>query len=214
MQHFVAKRFTMKKSILAFSIAMLGLASPASAQPLMNYTYADVAYQWTDINSSYYSGANGVDTKLSYSPIEHFALQGGYNYSSASVDLSEPGDPYKFDINENLFTYGGAGWYSIRENLDIVARVGGIYARASISGSPNDETFSDNGVYTGLTLRYLAMDQLETDAFVTYDHISGDSWSYGLTGLYALHENVALKAEWAMDDQSDIALLGGVRLAM
>lgn len=204
----------MKKLLCTLSVTILSFASSASAQPLMNYTYADVAYQWTHFSESNYSGANGLDTKVSYSPIDHFALEGGYNYSSASIDFSESGDRYKFDVNQNLFTYGGAGWYSIQENLDIVARVGGIYARASTSGSGIDETFSDNGVYTGLTLRYLAMDQLETDAFVTYDHISSDSWSYGLTGLYALHENVALKTEVAMNDQSDLALLGGVRLAM
>ena len=204
----------MKKLLTSLFIAVLGYVGSASAQPLMNYTYADIAYQWTHLDQSGLDGANGLDTKLSYSPIKHFALEGGYNYSSTSADFSSPGETFKFNLDQNVFTYGGAGWYSLDEKLDIVARVGGVHARAHASGSEYDDTSSDNGVYTGLTLRYLALEQLETDAFIQYDHINSDSWIYGVTGLYALSTNTALKGEVAMDDESNVALLGGVRLAM
>jgi hypothetical protein len=63
-------------------------------------------------------------------------------------------------------------------------------------------------------LRYLASDELETDIFATYDRIESGAWTYGVTGLYAVHENVALKGEAAIDNDSDVALLGGIRLAM
>ena len=204
----------MKKLLTSLFIAVLGYVGSASAQPLMNYTYADIAYQWTHLDQSGLDGANGLDTKLSYSPIKHFALEGGYNYSSTSADFSSPGETFKFNLDQNVFTYGGAGWYSLDEKLDIVARVGGVHARANASGSGYDDTYSDNGVYTGLTLRYLALEQLETDAFIQYDHINSDTWTYGVTGLYALCTNAALKGEVAMDDESNVALLGGVRLAM
>ena len=207
-------RNVMKKLLTSLFIAVLGYVGSASAQPLMNYTYADIAYQWTHLDQSGLDGANGLDTKLSYSPIKHFALEGGYNYSSTSADFSSPGETFKFNLDQNVFTYGGAGWYSLDEKLDIVARVGGVHARAHASGSEYDDTSSDNGVYTGLTLRYLALEQLETDAFIQYDHINSDSWTYGVTGLYALCTNAALKGEVAMDDESNVALLGGVRLAM
>lgn len=203
-----------KRSLFSLAIAVAGFASSASAQPLMNYTYADIAYQWTHIDESGFDDANGVDVNLSYSPLKHFALEGGYNYLSTSANLSLPDQRFTFDVDQNVFTYGGAGWYSLQEDLDIVAHVGGIHARASTSGSGFDETVSDNGVYAGLTLRYLASDELETDIFATYDRIESGAWTYGVTGLYAVHENVALKGEAAIDNDSDVALLGGIRLAM
>lgn len=204
----------MKKSLFALVIAVVGITSSASAQPLMNYTYADVAYQWTHIDESGFNDANGLDVNLSFSPVKHFALEGGYNYLSTSANVSLLGQRFKFDVDQNVFTYGGAGWYSIQEDLDIVVHVGGIHARANTTGYDIDETVSDNGVYSGLTLRYLATDALETDLFVTYDRIESGAWTYGLTGLYAVHENVALKGEAGIDNDSDVALLGGVRLAM
>jgi len=204
----------MKNLLCTISIVMSAFAASASAQPLMNYTYADVAYQWTHIDQSGVDSSNGVDTKLSYTPIKHFALEGGYNYSSTSADFSIPGETFKFDISQNVYSYGAAGWYSLQEGLDIVARVGGIHAQTSANGTGFDSTYNQDGVYTGLVLRHLAMDTLETDAFVTYDHVQSDSWSYGLTGLFALCENAALKGEVALDNDSNLALLGGVRLAM
>ena len=203
------------KKILSLVLPLAALLpSTASAQPLMNYTYADVAYQWTHVSESGLSDANGLDAKLSYSPIKHFALEGGYNYASAKAHIDGLGDRYNFNIDQNVFTYGGAGWYSLQDDLDVVVRVGGIHARASISGNDIDESASDNGVYTGATLRYLATKDLETDFGVTYDHVSSTNWTYALTGLYAIHENVALKGEAAIDNDSDVGLLGGVRLAM
>jgi hypothetical protein len=92
--------------------------------------------------------------------------------------------------------------------------VGGIHARASVSGYGEEETVSDNGVYAGLTLRYLATEDLETDLNVTYDRVENGAWTYGVTGLYAIHENVALKADAAIDNDTNVGLLAGVRLSL
>jgi hypothetical protein len=204
----------MKKTILALATTVAGLVSgfpnTASAQPLMNYTYADVAYQWTHFDESWLDNGNGLDVQLSFSPIQHFALEGGYNYLKTGSSNVVP----DLTVTQNWFTYGGAGWYSLQEGLDIVARVGGIHARSRVEAFDMDGTASDNGVYTGLTLRYLATEALETDLFVSYDRVDTGAWTYGLTGLYALHENVALKGEAAINDDSDVALLAGIRLAM
>ncbi len=205
----------MRRYLLSFVIASTAIfASAAAAQPLMTYTYADVAYQWTSINEDGYDNANGVDVRLSASPIEHFALEGGYNYATTGLNLALPDERLSFDVDSNVFTYGGAGWYTIAEGLDLVGRVGGIHARASLSGYGVDETASDNGVYAGLSLRYLATEDLETDLNVLYDRIEDGAWTYGLTGLYAVHEHVALKAEAAIDNDADVGLLAGVRLAL
>lgn len=199
-------RDKMKKLIPLFALLVTGVASAASAQPLMNYTYLDAAYQWTYTDEILVGDANGLDTKLSYSPIEHFALEGGYNY--ASYEFLD-GFYGPFDIKQHIFTYGGAGWYTLQKGLDLVARVGGIHAQAD-SGF----TIKDNGVYSGVTLRYLATDDLETDLNVLYSHINSNEWNYSVTGLYAIHTNVALKAEAGIDKDSNVALLAGVRLAI
>lgn len=204
----------MKKLLPLILSAFACVPTVATAQPLMTYTYADVAYQWTHIDESGFSDANGVDTNLSFSPIKHFALEGGYNYASAKAHADILGDRYNFNVDQNTFNYGGAGWYSLRDDLDIVARVGGIHARANVSGNGVDDTVSDNGVYSGLTLRYLATQDFETDLYALYDHVQSTTWTYGLTGLYKVHENIALKGEAAINDNTDVALLAGVRIAM
>jgi hypothetical protein len=204
----------MKKLLPIILSAFACAPTLAAAQPLMTYTYADVAYQWTHVDESGINDANGLDTQLSISPVKHFALEGGYNYAATKAHADLLGERFNFNLDQNAFTYGGAGWYSIQNDLDIVARVGGISARATASGNGVDESTTENGVYTGLTLRYLATQDLETDIYALYDHVQSTTWTYGLTGLYKVHENIALKGEAAINDDTDIALLAGVRFAM
>lgn len=204
----------MKKIISLLIPALAALPSAAVAQPLMTYTYADIAYQWTYVNEDGYDNANGLDVQLSYTPIKHLALEGGYNYLNSSAHGELLNERISIGLNQNLFTYGGAGWYSIEDGLDIVARVGGVHANLDISGDLGGSSMSDDGVYSGVTLRYLAMEDLETDLNVLYSYIESSSWSYSLTGLYAIHENVALKGEAAIDNDADVALLGGVRFSL
>ena len=193
----------MKRWIPIIAFLLSGYASVASATPLMKYTYVDAAYQWTHIHDSGVNDANGLDSKISYTPIEHFALEGGYNYLSTKFS--------GINIRENVFTYGGAGWYTVAQGLDLVGRVGGIAANAKASGF---DKVNDNGVYAGGTLRYLAAKDLETDLNIEWDRISTGSWTYGLVALYAIHENVALKAGADINNSSDVALTAGVRVAM
>jgi|GEM_PF-2014283 hypothetical protein len=204
----------MKRTFALLAASTAALATTASAQPLMTYTYADVAYQWTYFNESGIDNANGVDVQLSVSPVQHFALEGGYNYGATGFKSSDMFQTYSVDVTTNVFSYGGAGWYTIQDGLDIVARVGGIHARANYSGYGESEGVSDNGVYTGLTLRYLALKDLETDLNVTYDRINTGSWTYSGTVLYAVHENVALKGDAGINDNGDVGLLAGIRLSL
>ncbi len=203
------------KKLLPVILASIGfLPCVGEAQPLMTYTYADVAYQWTHIDQSGVNDANGLDAEISYSPLKHFALEGGYNYLSTKGHVDLLGERLNINLDQNIFSYGGAGWYSLQDDLDIVVRVGGLHARATASAGGEDSTTSDNGVYTGLSLRYLATKELETDLNVLYDRIENGSWTYSLTGLYSIHENVALKGEAGIDNDSDVALLAGIRVAL
>ena len=174
----------------------------------MNYTYADAAYQWTAIDQEGFGDSNGLDTKLSFSPVDHFALEGGYNYLSTKFN---PGD---IKTRQHLFSYGGAGWYSFCEGLDLVARVGGLSSRVNFSADGFDESVNDNGVYAGGSLRYLVQEDLEADLNVTYQKLDSASWLYSATGLYAVHENVALKGDVGIDSDKNVYLTGGFRFAM
>ena len=69
-------------------------------------------------------------------------------------------------------------------------------------------------VYAGLTLRYVPTEDVGTDFNVLYDRVEDGAWTNGIPGLYAIHERVAIKAEANIDNDADVSLLAGVRLAL
>lgn len=188
-----------KLFILALTCGIVGVQT-ASADPLMKYDYFDAAYQWTKFDDSIVDDGHGLDTKLSYAVIDNLALEGGYNY----VNISN-------DIDAHTFKYGIASWYSFCDNLDLVGRVGGIHSEVDAGGLDID----DDGVYAGAQLRGLITDGIEGNLDALYEHIGGsDTWTFGGTTLFALTDSIALKTAVTIDDDSDIALLGGFRLTM
>ena len=198
----------MKKMILAALLAV-GSVTTASADPLMKYTYADVSYQWAHVDADGLNDSNGVDTKLSYSPIDNFALEGGYNYANSGFTGAGS------NINQSFFRYGAAGYYSYCNGIDLVARVGGTHVNIDSTGDA-----SDNGVYAGLGLRHQLTDTIEVDADALYDNVnsiynvSGGQWTYTGTVLNTLTEDLALKLTAGIDADTDIFLTAGIRLAM
>ena len=198
----------MKKMILAALLAVGG-ATTASADPLMKYTYADVSYQWAHVDADGLNDSNGVDTKLSYSPIDNFALEGGYNYANSGFTGAST------NINQSFFRYGVAGYYSYCNGIDLVARVGGTNVNIDSRGSADD-----NGVYGGLAVRHQLTDTVEVDAEALYDNVnsiynvSGGQWTYTGTVLNTLTEDLALKLTAGIDADTDVFLTGGLRLAM
>ena len=199
----------MKKMILAALLAVGGVTT-ASADPLMKYTYADVSYQWAHVDATGLNDSNGVDTKLSYSPIEHFALEGGYNYANSGFTGNST------NLNQNFFRYGVAGYYSYCNGIDLVARVGGTHVNLDSSYGDGD----DNGVYSGLGIRHQLTDTIELDADALYDNansiynVQGGQWTYTGTFLNTLTEELALKLTAGIDADTDVFLTAGLRLAM
>ena len=100
--------------------------------------------------------------------------------------------------------------------VDLVGRVGGSHVR--LDSSLGDA--SDNGVYVGSTLRTLLTDTLEGNADILYDSVnsltnpSGGGWTYGVSALQKVADNVAVKVGAAIDTDTDVALTAGVRLTM
>ena len=198
----------MKRILSLGALALAFSASTASADPLMKYDYFDAAYQWTSTDSDSFDNANGLDTKISYSPIDNFAIEGGYNYARADFTGTDIG------VNSNTYTYGVLGYYSICPGFDLLGRVGGTHLNDNFSFDGTKISASGERVYAGIGSRYLLTDDIEFDANVTYVDLDNASWTYSGTGLLAVSENVALKADVAIDDDKDVALTGGVRLAM
>ena len=195
----------MKNFIKLFTIACAFSAATASADPLMQYDYVDAAYQWTHADEDGVDNLNGLDSRFSISPTQYLALEAGYNYGGTEV--------LGTNVGLHTFAYGLAGWYDFCQNFHLVGRVGGLHQDLNVgSGQPDD---AEDGVYTNAQLRYLFTDEFEGDFDVTYIHLGGESgWNYGLTGLYALTESIALKVGSSIDDDSNVSVLGGFRFAL
>lgn len=196
----------MKKILSFVALALAFGATSASADPLMKYDYFDVAYQWTHMDQKDVQDTNGLDSKLSYSPIDNFALEGGYNYAR--------GDIFKHGFNYNEFTYGVLGFYEICPGMHVLGRVGGKHF--NVNGNVLNENIEEriDRPYAGIGSRYLLTDEIEVDADITYVNLNGANWTYEGTGFYTIAENVALKGAVSINNDEDVALTGGIRLAM
>jgi len=194
--------------ILAALLAVGG-ATTASADPLMKYTYADVSYQWAHVDAEGLNDSNGVDTKLSYSPLENIAAEFGYNYANSGFTGQST------NIDQSFFRYGLAGYYSYCNGIDLVARAGASHVNLDAAGDADDD-----GVYGGLAVRHQLTDTVEVDAEALYDNVnsiynvSGGQWTYTGTVLNSLTEELALKLTAGIDADSDVFLTAGLRLAM
>lgn len=195
----------MKKMILAAALA-LGGASTASADPLMKYTYADVSYQWAHVDAEGLKDSNGVDTKVSVSPVENLVAEFGYNYASSGYSGTSA------NLDQNFYRYGLAGYYSYCNGIDFVARAGASHV--DIKGA------TDDGVYSGLAVRHQYSDNVELNLEALYDNVlslynvNGGNWTYTGTVLNALTDELALKLTAGVDADTNVILTAGLRLAL
>ena len=183
--------------VVLLSAALCFRSVSANADPLMNYNYFDLAYQWTSYDDSIIEDSNGFDSQLSYAIIDNLALEAGYEYlNSGSID-------------GQLLSYGGAYWYTVDQGLDLVARVGGLHARVEADEAES----TDNGVYAGGEVRYLLTKSYELDGSITYANIDEATWTVGTSLLRSLCDNFALRGGVYINDDSDLALQAGIRWA-
>ena len=183
--------------VILISAALYFRSVPASADPLMNYNYFDLAYEWISYDDSPIDDSNGFNSQLSYAIIDNLALEGGFDYLNAG------------SVDGQLFSYGGAYWYTLEQGLDLVARVGGLHARIETDVADD----SDNGVYAGAEVRFLLTKVYELDGSVTYANIDETSWTVGTSLLTSLSDSFALRGGVAINDDSDVTLQGGLRWA-
>lgn len=161
----------------------------------MNYNYFDLAYESISYDDSVIDDSNGFNSQLSYTIIDNVALEGGYDYLNAG------------SLDGQLVSYGGAYWYTLKQGLDLVARVGGLHARIETDEAEN----TDNGVYVGGEVRYLLTELYELDGSITYANIDEANWTVGTSLLRSMGDNFALRGGVAINDDSDLALQVGIR---
>ena len=80
--------------VVLLSAALCFRSVPVNADPLMNYNYFDLAYEWISYDDSVVDDSNGFNSQLSYAIIDNVALEGGYDYLNAG------------DVDGQLFSYG------------------------------------------------------------------------------------------------------------
>ena len=183
--------------VLLVSAVFCFRSATVIADPLMNYNYFDLAYAWTNYDDSSIDDANGFNSQLSYVAIDNVALELGYDYLNAG------------SIDGQLLSYGGAYWHTMKQGLDLVARVGGLHARVE-----NDVTEdTENGIYAGGEVRYLLTKVYELDGSITYANIKESTWTVGTSLLRSINDNFALRGGLGISDDSDVSLEAGIRWA-
>ncbi len=191
-------RINVKCLLLAvFLVGALNVT--AYAEPLMRYTYLDLNYRWLEIDPSGYGGSssNDVTAALSISPVEHFALEGGYGYGNLD-----------FGANRNTFSYGVVGYLSLTDSLDLYAHGGGLYTELD-TGFFEEE---GEGVYAGLGVRGLLSKSVEGAAEVQFTDSLQQQWLSIASVVFAVHENIGVKGQVTVNDNGDAGMLIGVRV--
>lgn len=194
-----------KKGLALFASLSL-FASTAVASPLLSYNTADLGFKWTHFDDSELDNANGLEARVSHSPVENFFLEGGYNYYNTEFS--------NFDIDNHTFRYGGGAYlpFGCDDNFHLVLGVGGLHT--DLNGD-FDAAYSDDGVYTGPSLRAKVSSEVELgigSEFQDYDD-AGNGWIHNVNAIWAANDNLAIVAKAELTDESDVGVLGGVRYA-
>ncbi len=192
----------MRKTLCLFMLSLLVCGVTAAQAQEISYNYAEAAYQWVAFDEEGVGNSNGLDTKLSVSPIEYFALETDYNFQSFKIDGMR--------THLSSWTYGALGYYPFCDNVHAVFRIGGILAHENVLAW---EGFTKNGIYSGAGLRYQFENDAELEGNITYSHLesSDADWEYEGVGLYPIVGKLALKGSAAINDEADVTLTGGLR---
>jgi Outer membrane protein beta-barrel domain len=182
------------------SLAALAAALPlAGRAETMNYTYAELGYVDTTIESS----GDDIDG-------DGFALRGSLavhqnffvfaNYQDLSFDQS---------VDTSLLEVGGGGHWPLTDKIDLIGKVG--ITKAEIDAGPFDA--DDDGFLLGARLRGVVAPKLELEGGFDYRDLdeAGDDTTIVLEGRYFFVENVAGGLSVSIGD--DVTSLGlNVRL--
>lgn len=193
------------KAFRALLISLsLFMVSPVVAAKGLNYSYADVGYQLTELDTADSSiDEPDFDSALldaSFALYDIFALRAGFRRGVIDDDTGS-----EVDLTE--FRAGGRGHYSVMDNLDVY--VDALYFNAKFNG---DATNTDiGGIYeAGFRVKGGKIGELDA----AYRRVSGDiDQNYVVVGgVINLTKNLGLSLNAAFGDDDDEEYFAGLRI--
>ena len=197
----------MRKQLAALA-AILVIAAPSFAGPILSYNDVDLAYQHIFFDEKNADDGNGLLLRGRMSPVESFFLETSYTYTDTGIDGSEVGS----DIDNHELRYGVGGYYNFCDEWHLVGRVGGIHNHTDIYHADHE---LNDGYYMGAESRYDYEGKAELAAGVSYANVGRDgSWTYDGTAIIPVAENLGVLLNAAIDDETNVALTAGFRFAL
>ncbi len=194
-----------KLSLFALVVSVMAVSS-AKADPILNYNFLEADYVWTHFDESNLKDSNGLKADISFSPIENFFIEGGYDYvsSKTKTNLGSHG------VNIDTYKYGVGGFFPLQEKTHLVGRISGYHT----DGRADSNNASDDGLGLGAAIRAALSPEFELEPLINYINYSeGNFWDYGVKGLYALNQDVGLDGGIVLNDDKDLRLIAGARYA-
>jgi hypothetical protein len=185
--------YSMQRRILSGLAALAAAVPLASHAEAMDYSYAEVGYVDTNLDTSGPDvDGNGFALRGSLTVNPNFFVFAGYQ------DLN-----FDFDVDASLLEVGGGGHWPLTDKIDIVGKVGLVKAEVDV-GSFNDD---DDGFLLGARLRGVVAPKFEVEGGFDYRDINvGDETTIVLEGRYFFIDNIAGGLSVSIGD--DITSLG------
>jgi hypothetical protein len=190
------------RAVLIGAVAC-AVSSPVAAKGL-SYSYADVGYQYSDLDAP----EDSVDVHsglvdASFGVHEYVALRGGFR--RGSIDI--PGE--STDLTE--FRVGARGHYNVMKPLDVYGEA--LYFNQKLNGSGDGiSSKTETGGRYEAGFRLQAHKKAEID--LAYRYVSGDMDESFIVagGVLMLTKNIGVNVNAAFGDDDDEEYFAGLRL--
>jgi hypothetical protein len=192
----------MKKSRLAAVATGVVLAAAtqlAAAARGPDYTYADLAYVYTDGTSGNDFTGNGVGLNISFAATKMIFLKFGYQRDQFDVG------GVASNVDAGTFLVGGGAHYAVMKKLDLQGSASYIDTEYT-GGIPSR---GDDGYLVSVGARSMLTRKLELNAFASYDSrrniINTDNHNmiYSVGGAYKLTREFSMVASISHGDLAD-----------
>lgn len=188
----------MKKLITVLACASLGLFSSAGfAGKGINYSYAEAGLANVDSDGG---DATGAGINISYGALDNVHAKLSYSRFAGDVD-------------ENRFSVGVGGNFSVAENVDLTGSLN--YVDFEGTKSSKDKT---DGYLVDIGIRAKVTKDVELNATVGSIHLEDDdNTAFSVGGVVKLHKKFSLTAkvsQFDTEDDDDTTVFIGVRLNM
>lgn len=179
------------------------VSAPVAAKGL-SYSYADVGYQYSDLDAPEDSvDLNSGLVDVSFGVHEYVALRGGFRRGTLDI----PGE--STDLTE--FRVGARGHYSVMKPLDVYGEA--LYFNQKLNGSGDGiSSKTETGGRYEAGFRLQAHKKAEIN--LAYRYVSGDTDESFIVagGVVMLTKRLGISVNAAFGDDDDEEYFAGIRL--